>query len=65
MDGMSMEQFFYRLDCLVGDAEDSSEIYMPGLATALRVKADEMAELYPDDANRAADASPAPTGGRE
>ncbi len=29
-------------------------VYMPSIATCLRLKADELAELYPDDSNKGA-----------
>ena len=38
------------IDAAVGKAERSGA-YMPAIATAIRLKADELAERYPDDVN--------------
>ncbi len=39
-----------RIDTAISRAERAG-FYMPAIATALRLKADEMAEKYPDDTN--------------
>ncbi len=49
-----MEDMLGALDELVDAAVSEFEragVYMPSIATALRLKADELAEKYPDDAN--------------
>ena len=38
------------IDAAVCEAEEAG-CYMPAIATAIRLKADELAERYPDDAN--------------
>ena len=38
------------IDAAVGEAERAGA-YMPAIATALRIKADEIADRYPDDTN--------------
>ena len=45
-----MRQFFERIRDAVRVAELDG-VYMPSIATALRIEADEMAEKYPDDTN--------------
>ncbi len=49
-----MENVWDTLDGLIEAAVSDAEragVYMPAIATALRLKADELAERYPDDTN--------------
>lgn len=47
---IAMDRFFSSVRAAVHEAEIAG-IYMPGIATALRIEADAMAEKYPDDTN--------------
>ncbi len=48
------EELLESLDAVIDEIVSSMEdadVYMPSIATVLRLKADELAERYPDDAN--------------
>ncbi len=45
------------IDAAVGEAERAGR-YMPAISTTLRLKADELAERYPDDTNGGFSADP-------
>lgn len=62
---MNMEIFMVRLAALTREAALSPGIHRPGIATALRVEADEMADRYPDDANGGTQPDKCPIAERE
>lgn len=46
------DDFEIALEALVGKCQDAGA-YMPGLATRLRLYADEIADRFPDETNQA------------